>query len=64
MRWNFVNGILVGGIAAALLGMYCYPQMKITQDKSLMGRTRKYGRRTGRFVREAARDVRNWVTDY
>lgn len=64
MRRNFVNGILIGGIAAALLGMYYYPQIKMTQDKSLMGRTRKYGRRTGRFVKEAARDVRNWVREH
>ena len=57
MRWSFVNGILVGSIAGAVLGMMYYPQMKPTPKKYLVGKTRRIGKKTGRIIADVAEEV-------
>lgn len=61
MRWSFINGIMVGAIGGAVLGMMYGPQMKPTPNKYLMGKTRRLGKRTGLMMRELADDVQDWV---
>lgn len=61
MRWSFVNGILVGSIAGAALGLMCYPQMKPTPKNYLVGKTRRIGKRTGRIMANVADEVQEMM---
>jgi len=61
LRWSFVNGIMLGAIGGAILGLMCSPQMKPTPRKYLMGKTRRLGRKTSTMMRELAHDVKDWV---
>lgn len=61
LRWSFVNGVLVGSIAGAVLGLMCYPQMKPSPQKYLIGKTRRIGKRTGRIMAGVAEDVQEMM---
>lgn len=61
MRWSFVNGILIGSIAGAVLGLMYYPQMKPTPKKYLVGRTRRIGKRTGKIMTNVAEEVQEMM---
>lgn len=61
MRWSFVNGILLGGLAGSLLGLYYCPRMKPNPQKFLLGQTRRIGRKTGRMMTDMAREVQGLI---
>lgn len=61
MRWSFVNGLLIGSIAGAVLGLVSYPQMKPTPRKYLIGKTRRIGKKTGRLMADVAGEVQEMM---
>jgi|GEM_PF-5695938 len=61
MRSRFTNGVLIGGLIGALIGLYYGPQLKRNSPRYLMGQTRRLGRKTGRFVSDVARDVQDFM---
>ena len=61
MRSRFANGVLVGGLIGALIGLFYSPQLKRNAPQYLMGQTRRLGRKTSRFVSDVARDVQDFI---
>ncbi|MCR4442039.1 MAG: hypothetical protein QHH10_07505 [Peptococcaceae bacterium] len=61
MRWRFINGMLVGGLAGALLAMRFGRQMKSDPRRLLVGQTRRVGRRTGQIMSGVAREVQGFI---
>lgn len=61
MRSRFANGILVGGLIGALIGLFYGPEIKRNAPRHLMGQTRRLSRKTGRFVSDVARDVQDFI---
>jgi len=61
MRWRFFNGMLVGGLAGALLAAHMSRQEKPESRRFLAGQTRRVGRRTGQIMSGVAREVQGFI---
>lgn len=61
MRMNFVKGMLIGGLAAAIAGMVYYPQMRPASRKTLVGKTKRLRKQTGRMMRDMAHEMGEFI---
>lgn len=61
MRLNFFKGMVIGGLAAAIASMVYYPQMRPVTRKSLMGKTRRLRKQTGRIMRDMAHEMEEFI---
>lgn len=61
MRMSFLNGVMLGGIAGAIVGLYYYPQLKQNPHRVFLKRGRRWGRQTGRFMSNMAHEMSGMV---
>ncbi len=62
MRSRLVNGMLLGGVAGALVGLYFLPRARMNGRQELLGKSRRIKLKTGRLMSNVARDIYDYVS--